>query len=532
MSLLRSSDLDSVLRPSSSVLRFIGSLATGLFLALSFPPADASDLAWFALVPLLLALRGATPRRGFQWGFLAGSVWWLASMFWLTRVTYVGWFLLSLYSALYLGLFGWLVARWFSRFGTQGIGANIGLMFLAPLLWAGGEYVRCTFGTGFPWNPLGVSQYRDIVIIQLAALGGAYLVSALIVWMNVALATALMGYFARKGHWARRTVPELLLGLLAISLCHAAGFRMANAVPAGERQLRIALIQPNIPQDEKWDQAKIDLIYERLTELTQAVGHLGKLDLIVWPETALPDDLRYSEPSYNVVRSLATNGTPLLVGSMDTVYPDQGEPLYLNSSMLVDTAGRYVMQYDKRHLVPFGEYVPLRKLFPFLKAMTPIQASFTGGTTSTVFRLDGPDTAFSALICFEDSIAQLARESVRNGARLIINQTNDAWFDPLAGSRQHMAQCVFRCVENRVPAVRCANTGISCHIDAAGRIQPSADAAIANVRTSGFHTPVVTLAPVDLPLTFYTKHGDVFAVSALAALLLYAASGWRRKVDA
>jgi apolipoprotein N-acyltransferase len=210
---------------------------------------------------------------------------------------------------------------------------------------------------------------------------------------------------------------------------------------------------------------------------------------------------------------------------MDTAYSDVvGKPdEYFNCSMLVDVYGRLAAQYDKRHLVPFGEYVPLQKYLPFITAFTPIQASFTSGKTSTVFHLESARAAFSSLICFEDAVAQLARESVRNGARLIINQTNDAWFDPSAASRQHMAQCVLRCVENRVPALRCANTGISCHIDALGRVRPSIADAVSGVRTSGFYTHTVNLAPDDLPLTFYTRNGDVFAVSGLTVAALLAA---------
>lgn len=499
----------------SSVLRLLSSVLSGVLLALAFPPAEASDLAWFSLVPVLWALRSATPKRGFQLGFTAGAVWWLGSIWWLSHVTFIGMVLLSLYCALFTGFFGWFVARWFARFGASSLPRNIGLMLLAPLVWAGGEYVRCTFASGFPWNPLGVSQFKNLALIQLSSFGGAYLVSALVVWMNVALATALLGYFARQGVFFRRAVPELLLGLLVIAPCYVAGFRLFRQVPEGESRIRVALIQPNIPQDEKWDEAKIATIYSQLSNLTETVSHLGKIDLIVWPETALPDDLRYSEPSYNLVRSLAAHGTPLLVGSMDVVYPDTGGQEYLNSSMLIDTQGRLVTQYDKRHLVPFGEYVPFRRLLPFMKAMTPIQASFSAGGTSTVFALEGTGASFSALICFEDAFAQLARESVRNGARLLINQTNDGWFDPSAASRQHMAQCVFRCVENRVPALRSANTGVSCAIGADGRISVTLP-----VRNSGFDTKVVAPAPADLPLTFYTRRGDVFAVVALVVAVL------------
>lgn len=511
-------------------LPWTAAVASGALTAIAYPPVEMPDAIWFAFVPLLIALRGAGAKRGFQLGFVAGAVAWLASIYWISHVTTFGMILLSLYCALYTGFFGALVAAWFRRFGVSFL-ANLALMLAAPLAWAGLEYVRCTFATGFPWNPLGVALYRNVALIQLASFGGAYLVSAVIILMNTGLACALVGYFTRKKEpgfpfilgWARRA-PELLVALLAVVLCYVTGFRIFRSIPDGDRTIRVALIQPNIPQDEKWDEEKIQFIYARLHEQTTLAQYAGKFDLIVWPETALPDDLRYSEPSYNLVRSLVTNGSPILVGSMDTIHEDSGRQIYFNCSMLVDTHGRLIAQYDKRHLVPFGEYVPLQKYLPFIQAFTPIQASFTGGSTSTVFQLETANglARFSVLICFEDTIARLARESVRNGARLIINQTNDAWFDPSAASRQHMAQCVLRCVENRVPALRSANTGVSCHIDSRGRILPNRDVATSTVRTTGFYSHDVRPAPDNHPLTFYTRHGDVFALTALALAALLA----------
>ena len=236
----------------------------------------------------------------------------------------------------------------------------------------------------------------------------------------------------------------------------------------------------------------------------------GKPDLLIWSETADPEELRNSPDAYNLVYELVTNGVPLLAGSMDTEWTDQG-PLYYNCTFLVDATGRIVQNYDKRHLVPFGEYIPLRQIFPFLKAVTPIQDSFTPGSTSTVFRLDQPPVAFSVLICFEDTVAALSRESVHNGARLLINQSNDAWFEPSCASKQQMILCVFRCVENRVPAIRCGNTGVSCVIDQSGRVIAMLTDQNGCPRVVGFKTASVNVPDETLPMTFYGRHGDVFA---------------------
>jgi apolipoprotein N-acyltransferase len=165
-----------------------------------------------------------------------------------------------------------------------------------------------------------------------------------------------------------------------------------------------------------------------------------------------------------------------------------------------------------------------------MKAMTPIQESFNEGKTGTVFRLVSPDTAFSVLICFEDTIAKLARKMVRNGARMLVNQTNDAWFDPSSASRQHMAHCVFRCVENGVPAVRSANSGVTCHIDRRGQVIDILDDGEGHTLTHGFSTVEVMVAGADMPLTWYTRHGDVFAWAcvAIAGLAWLALAGTRR----
>jgi apolipoprotein N-acyltransferase len=298
----------------------------------------------------------------------------------------------------------------------------------------------------------------------------------------------------------------------------------------GEAPLRVALIQTNIPQDDKWDESTVSMIYRRLQELTQGALRAGRSDLIIWPETALPDDVATSESSYSLVFSLVTNGTPMLVGSMDTRWLGEGYPNFYNSSFLFDANGEAVQVYDKQHLVPFGEYIPLPRLLPFLKALTPIQESFSPGATATVFRLPGRGLPFSVLICFEDTVSVLARHAVRNGARLLINQTNDAWFDPSAASRQHMAAAVVRCVENGVPMVRVANTGVSCVVDRRGVVTTRLEDERGGIRLAGFKLAEVRPAPADMPITFYTRHGDIGVQGAgLAALAMVLTMAWAER---
>lgn len=479
---------------------------SGLLFQVAFPPVEAADAIWIALAPLVIAARLVAPARAFLLGWSAGAIGWIGALFWLTPVTAGGMFFLALYCALYTGAFAALLAAWFRRFGAARLGPNLALLVLAPCWWAGLESIRYTFATGFPWDALGVAQYRNLTLIQLASIGGVHLVSAAIALVNVAIGVAVHGYAERAPSRLRRFAPEMLLALLVVLAAQVWGFRTLREAQPGGAVLRAALIQPNIPQDEKWDEAKIASIYKTLRTQTGLARRLSGIDLIVWPETALPDDLRYSETSYALVLSLVTNGPPLLVGSMDTRFDDLGRPSYYNCAMLVDGEGRLVEQYDKQHLVPFGEYTPFAGALPFLRSLSPLAVDFTGGTNTVLFRV-GDKPPFAALICFEDAIADLSRAAVAAGARILINQTNDAWYDPLAGSRQHLAQAVFRCVETRVPMLRCVNTGISCGIDPAGRILPGLDEVVANRMTTGFHVQAIAAAPPDLEPTTYRRGG-------------------------
>lgn len=509
-----------------------GGILTGVLLATCFAPFEWVNAAWIALVPMLVALRFAPPRPAPWIGFFAGWTWWLVSLVWLTRVTVVGYVLLAAYCALYMVPVALVAAGWMARFGTRRILPNLGLMFAVAAVWTGGEFVRSTLLTGFPWNPLGAAAYRNVALLSHTTWGGAYAISALMAWVNAGLALTLLRYLVREDRTLRRPHLELTAAIALLLTAFVSGLRMFHQAEAAATGtvLRAALIQPNIPQDDKWTEEKIDFIYDRLEALTDHAVSFTRPDLAIWPETALPEEIRFSETAFRVVNDLARLGSPLLVGTMDTVWDDQGRPYYFNSAMLFGTNGQWLAQYDKRHLVLLGEYVPWGDDTPFLRVMSPIAASFTPGTTSTVFRLESPAVAFSVLICFEDTMADLGRESVRNGARLLINQTNDAWFDPLGGSRQHLVHSVLRAAENRVPVLRAANTGVTCAIDRFGRIHDVLEDEDGRVRMHGFQVTSVSAPPDDMPLTWYTRHGDVFAWSCLAlALPALAAARPRRR---
>ncbi len=504
-----------------------GAIATGLLLAAGFAPLQVSLAAWVALVPLLLAVCDASPGRAFRLGFGAGTVFWILSISWLRHVTIPGCIGLAMYCALFVAPVPVAASFWMRRFGTVRGVANVGLMILVAATWAGFEYARSTFLTGFPWNPLAATQYRNLVLIQLARWGGVYAVSALIAFVNAAIALTVLRYVPRRMERGKTIHPEMIVGFAVLAVAALLGRHVLASECAQGDRLRVMLIQPNFPIGYYYDKDRFDYISDQMRNLTGLSLIGNQPDLVVWPETALADEVRTSPESYELVEGFAKRGVPMLVGTMDTEWRDDG-PRYFNSSVLFDTNGIIVSTYDKRHLVMFGEYVPLKRVCPFLRALTPIQESFTPGSSSTVFRLEKPAVALSSLICFEDTVADLARESVRNGARLLVNQTNDGWFDPSSQSLQHMILCVFRCVENGVPAARCCVTGVSCLIDRSGRIHDVLqDGQGRSALVSGFRAGEVFVPADDMPLTFYTRHGDVFAVTSLILAIGLAAMGAR-----
>jgi apolipoprotein N-acyltransferase len=427
---------------------------------------------------------------------------------------FLGYVVLAFYCALYFVPFSIVAVLGAKKWMGGNLRKNVRYMVALTAVWVGSEYLRSFLFTGFPWNALGVSQYANVAVIQIAEWGGVYLVSAVIVWVNVAIFITFRQYTHGIRLSKYRPHLELMIGLLpiALSIMHGMNTLFGKAEP--KRGVNVALVQPNIKQSAKWDEAKDQEIRVRLEELTEQVTRLIGLDLVIWPETAVPDFIRSSPASYGLVTRLAVQGTPLLVGTMDFTVSDAGIRYY-NSSILFDTNGNEIGKYDKQHLVPFGEYVPFPGL---MRKFTPIEVDFGSGAGSTLLPIKGEDS-FSVLICFEDTVAPLAVNAVRAGARWLVNQTNDAWFDPSFASEQHLAHAVFRCVENRVPMARCCNTGVTCFIDAYGIVKRSID-----VRTAGFTAGVIQPRPVKAELTLYTRHGDLFSKGCLliGATVFYA----------
>jgi apolipoprotein N-acyltransferase len=474
---------------------------SGLCLAASLPSLEIAPLAWIGLVPLLLAIRGRSLRTAFGLGWVTGTVFFLATCYWIVHtighytnvpVVLAAAILLLMSSVLgcYHGAFA-LGLRWFER-------RRLPAVWLAPALWVTLEWLRGWFFIGFPWAALGYSQYRFHSLAQMAEVTGVYGVSAILVLFNVVVAAVLLAH----GSGARRNLPVLAtLTLLVVVLVGLGRWRVATlgALPAAG-SLRIGLAQGNVEQDKKWDPAFQAETLARYRELTEAAAR-ERPGLIVWPETAAPFFFQQPGPDRDEVLALARQvRTPLLFGSPAFRQLPSGRLEQLNRAYLVLGDGREAGVYDKMELVPFGEYVPFQSVFFFVQHIVNAVGDIGPGLVPTVFEI--PGARFGTLICYEGVFPALTRRFVAGGANFLVNITNDAWFGRTSAPYQHVAQDTFRAIENRVPMVRAANTGISAIVDADGEIRWQGP-----LFEMLWHVDEVHWTGVR---TFYTRFGDVF----------------------
>lgn len=465
---------------------------SALVLILSFPKFNLSFLAWVGLLPLFFALEGKSPLKSFLLSYLCGFLFFLSTIYWLIHVTLPGWILLCFYLAVYFGLFGFLFSSFSSLPKTL-------FLFFVPSVWVALEYLRTHLLTGFGWELLGYSQYKFLPLIQICDLTGAYGVSFFMVMTNLAI------YQWLKDRKSSRRQIAVYSALVIVIFIY--GFFRLNQKISNEK-LKISVIQGNIPQEWKWEEGKKDFNLEKYLFLAKLAA-LENPDLIIWPETAFPGYL-WLEPELfaRVLKLTREIKIPLLVGLVTS----DGSSIY-NSAILISKDGEPMQIYNKLHLVPFGEYIPLRNALPFLETIVPI-GDFTAGKEYTVFKTPAP---FSTLICFEDTVAELSCQFTKRGAEFLTNITNDAWFKDTAAPYQHLQASVMRAIENRRPLIRAANTGVSAFIAANGEI-------VDRVQQSGKDTFVDGILTQEIytgkALTFYTRFGDIFIILCCLLVVL------------
>jgi apolipoprotein N-acyltransferase len=550
---------------------WLAAIAAGFGYAACFPPFDQAWLCWIALTPLLAGIwfSGANSKR--RWlrdlslGYVAGLAFFWTVFFWLRTVTVPGLILVGAYMALYFALWSWIcgllrpalrpppvVSRWakpnaaalsrrtdggFASASTERGGSsaaleddsplrrspwlrstnNLRLAFLLAAVWVALEWARSLFLSGWGWNTLGTALHGQLAIIQIVEFTGIAGLSFLVVFTNVILLTTARRFILETQVRPMRPHYDLTFTMAAIVGVMGFGLRSLQ-VQRPAKTLNVALVQPNIPREEKFNPSLAQKTFDQLTRLSApALGASVRPDLLIWPESAMPGPVLQDELSHRFVMDFSASAqTDLLLGTID--FDESGD---YNAALLVSEGGQRVQIYHKVHLVPFGEYVPGRRTLPLLARIVgdQVPSDFSFGKEHTVFQLVNDKARIAPLICFEDTIGDLTRQFVLGGANLLANVTNDGWFRRSAGSQQHLANAVFRCVETRLSMVRAANTGVTCFINEFGRITQVLVDEQGSQFTDGALTGEVSI-PMGHELTFYVRHGELFAQGCVGIALL------------
>ncbi len=367
-------------------------------------------------------------------------------------------------------------------------------------------------------------------LIQIVSVTGIYGLSFLLVWFSVSL-LSLFQIFSRKPESRSLWLREILLPAgIIIGLWIWGFYRLSEIQPVPKTKIKIALIQPSVPQEMIWDAEEIPRRFTKLMKLSED-ALAEKPDLIVWPEGALPG---LTAENLSEIKSLIRqHHVWMIFGADDYEFPENPKSPEdyesFNTSFLFDPTGDFLARYRKRQLVVFGEYLPFSQHFPFLKKLIPI-GNFKQGKTPVPFQL-GKMANTSVIICFEDIFSHHAREYVTDETDFLLNLTNDGWFGESAQQWQHAINALFRAVENGVPLVRCTNNGLTCWIDKFGRFRTIYGTENGNVYSAGYKI-------VQIPLrndtekrsqTFYNRHGDLFGWSCVGIAGTLVAASWRKK---
>ena len=557
---------------------YLLAIGAGLLLTAAFPKISIAGCAWVAPALMIAAAYGKRGCDAFRVGYVAGLAYFLSSLYWLllipvTGYPILGWVALGAYVALYPAIWVWLVLKCGLRNAEcefESWSKRLLWSLSGAAAWVALEMVRGRLFSGFPWNPLGASQYQLVPLIQIASVTGVYGVSFLVVWVSLSLFSAGRMIFRRptlRMAWQG----EIILPLVVVVALFIFGFaRISGQNPSGA-MLRITLVQPSIPQTLIWNSGEDDKRFQQLLQLTEAAltqvsegrvtrvpdrsvaggsdtsGALRarpseKTDLLIWPESAVPS---LNETNYIAITNLIrAYNVWLIFNADDAVWRPEAKNRddfdVFNAAFLVNPEGHIAAVYHKQKLVVFGEYIPLVRWLPFIKWFTPITGSFASGERPVPFELErrapsrlevqlgtnqaGSETGApnrvrtSTLICFEDMFPELAREYVEDDTDFLVNLTNDGWFGNSAEQWQHAACGVFRAVENGVPLVRCCNNGVTCWIDATGRMRDilkDQNGSVYGIGAMTIEVPLQKHAP-----TFYNRHGDRFGWGCVAVTII------------
>jgi apolipoprotein N-acyltransferase len=520
---------------------WIFACTSGILQVLIFPKPALYLLSWVALAPLIYAilkcreqdvtavlaegglfLAPAGAWQGFLLGYVSGVIWYLGSCYWVYQTMHLygglGPFtsavlllLYSFYLGLYHGLFGLLLALTAARKN----GFSLRALIFAPFIWVAVELAR-TYITGFPWDLLGTTQIDNIPLTRIASVTGVYGLSFEIALVNTVVTAAFLVP-------QRKRILLLTVSAVTIILLHAGKLYSPAALPATQG---VTLVQANVPVlDDPWS---LDLLQNNLRELSDlSVRPLAERGdtpgLIIWPESPAPffaTDLHVRTAIANIARR---TGSSIIAGTIGIKHA--GDPLrtpeIYNSASVIAPNGAWIAEYDKIHLVPFGEYVPFADLLSFAKKLTREVGTFGRGTSREPLRVG--DERIGVFICYESIFPNEVRQFARNGAEVFVNISNDGWYGDTSAPLQHLNMARMRAVENNRWLLRDTNTGVTAVIDPYGRIMEKAPRWQRTALQAAYNVEETT--------TFYTRHGDWFPIlCAIIALLGLALgvyrSGW------
>jgi apolipoprotein N-acyltransferase len=491
---------------------------SGLLVFLSFPKFGHGAVAWVALVPLLVALPGRSDCAASGLGLLTGFVASVGLLYWTAVVAAVhgglAWpaaigamLLLAAVEALFVGLFAWTLARLLRRHGRHAL-------LLAPIIWVGLEMTRTHTFFSFPWCLLGYTQHSNLLVAQLASLGGVYALSFLVSLSSASLAFVLIAPETRE---RRRALVGL--GLILAATLGWGAWRLRSTV-FDDGSLRIGLVQASIPQDEKWQPGLAWRNIAWHADLTREAARRGAR-LIVWPESAVPYYYDWTPSIAETMQELAREtGASLLFGNDDREAGERQDRIFVGAK-LVDPNGSLRFRYHKMQLVPFGEYLPLAAVLERLGVEKLVQevGAFTPGQEATVGEVSG--RRFGVTVCYEVIFPWLVRRSANQGADLLINITNDGWYGRTSAPYQHFAMARLRAIENGRHLLRAANTGITAVVDPRGRVL---------ARTELFErTVIVHDVGLSRERTVFSRIGESFGWGCLGIALLILLDTFRQR---
>lgn len=497
------------------------SLLSGTALVFCFPYFKTGLLGFIVLVPFLVSLCGQSSRGAFFSGFLMGLPYFFGTNYWLYHsisqyggvnvvISYLLVFLLSMYLSLYTGIFASLYV---SRIKNTSLPAVI----VAPVLWVVMEYLRSTALTGYPYSLMGYTQHEFLSFIQIADITGVYGVSFLVVAVNGAIAD----FFILKKRVSEKPLFDMnytLIGYIFIVILVISNL-IYGSHGLGEKQegkvFTAAIIQPNIEQGMKWDRRYQQSVLSTLETLTEKSVRNGA-SIVIWPETAIP--FYYGRDAVNTarLRSFVNSvSTPVLTGAITVKTDKDGQITLSNSSVFLNKKGKESFRYDKVHLVPFGEYIPLKGILGFIIEQKLVEGigDYEAGVNFSTAGWEGKK--FASIICYEVAFPSLVRNFFKKNGDFLVTMTNDAWFGRTTGPYHHFAMSVFRAIENRKPVLRAANTGISGVIDSSGRVK-----SITPIFTK---TSIIENIKTDSRRSFYSRFGDLFIyLCSIITILLIA----------